>query len=755
MKLQPESKDHNSNNRDRIENGQSLSSDPLQDLYDLLGELVDRDRPSTENLSESDRTEPIEEQTDLSFDTSKKDLENEPQKQSESEEAITNLVSEDKSDLQVPQSKDSISLVKENLESISDSVAVSKAETKSQDEANIDETYITQEWILEKEKQINELADSLNALIPFIVELSKADVGNSEEQILKAIVPIIDRVIQQRTQEDQEKMASAIAHILPEAIRQEIKSKPESIGRAIAPEIALSIKEQTNLSEGAIAQALGSEMGKAIKKQIETERDAMVDALYPVIGSTISKYMTEVVESINAKVDAAFSPQGIQRKIRARMRGVSEAELILQESLPYSVKAIFLIHKNSGLVISELQVDTSEPLESDLLAGMLTAIRSFANDCIVSDSELGEIDYDSFKILLETAGYCYMAVVVNGEPDQKFRDRLRNILSQIVMKYSDVIENYRGDPTTVPESMQSFLETLIVQEVVKRKNKHFVALWWLIAFLFGTIFVPWGMVAYRGWVANTIEKSVAVELDANPELSVYRLTPEVKKGQLSLTGRVPSIYLRNLAATVSRPIATEKNITLNNQIIAVDVPADPSVISQEVARLTKAFNQNSESTIDTAYRNKTVTIDGLVLDSTARQNLIDAFENIPGVEKVILVTTQSLPKLDTRIYFPSGSSKFSPSDDAAKIAQIVGFLQEYPSIKLKVFGHSDRKGNKETNLKLARERAEAVTQAIIDRGISSQRLEVTVSLNPPPGSKDNQPLWLSRCVRFESLIAEK
>ena len=78
----------------------------------------------------------------------------------------------------------------------------------------------------------------------------------------------------------------------------------------------------------------------------------------------------------------------------------------MQEAIPYEVQAIFLIHKASGLVIGELQPDLAHHLESDLLAGMLTAIRSFATDLIAESSELDEIDYGESKIILEVAGYC-------------------------------------------------------------------------------------------------------------------------------------------------------------------------------------------------------------------------------------------------------------------------------------------------------------------------------------------------------------
>ncbi len=78
--------------------------------------------------------------------------------------------------------------------------------------------------------------------------------------------------------------------------------------------------------------------------------------------------------------------------------------------MPFQIRAIFLIHKASGLVISEVQHD-HQYLESEMLAGMLTAVRGFVNDCISQSGdlplELDSIDYGTSKIVLEVAGYCY------------------------------------------------------------------------------------------------------------------------------------------------------------------------------------------------------------------------------------------------------------------------------------------------------------------------------------------------------------
>ncbi len=612
------------------------------------------------------------------------------------------------------------------------------------------------DWIVQKEARLDELAESLNNLIPLMIELLSVKVNDSQELILQTMIPFIDRAIQERSSQDLDKMSLAIARILPDAISQEIKIEPKSMGKAIAPELALSIEEQIRLDQDAISLALGSEMGKAIKAQIELEKDAMVDALYPVIGNTISKYLAEEIGRINQKIENSLSREGISRKIRAKMRGISEAELILQESIVCKVQAIFLIQKDSGLIICEVQPDKEHPLESDLVAGMLTAIRSFANDCIISGSELSEIDYGNFEILLEAAGYCYIAVVVSGQPQTEFRDRIRETLSKLVMQYGDKIENYQGDPATIPPSVKLVLKDLAHIETddtsEANQKKSAPILLWLIIIILASILLPWGIFRYRAVKAQRIREKVAVQLDDNPQLSVYRLQSQVDRKNITITGKVASNHLRNLAQEIVSEIAEEEDLNLDNQIIAVDVPPDPTLTAQEVTRVSQLLNQLPGVGIISDYQDYRVTITGFILDTVSTETVTSYISNIPGVQQVVFNVKQELPTLDTRIYFGSRKSEITNPTEADKIDSIKRFLQDYPTLNLKIIGHSDSRGSNSFNQKLILERANTVYQTAIAQGIDANRLKIINEDLLPPDITPNQPLWLSRHVRFEPFI---
>jgi outer membrane protein OmpA-like peptidoglycan-associated protein len=602
--------------------------------------------------------------------------------------------------------------------------------------------------------KVEDLADTVNALIPLIVELLNYKVGDTRESILQAIIPVIDRIIEQRTVEDAPKMAAALAPILPHAIAEKIQISPQAIARAIAPEIALAIEEQIRLDRDAISRALGSEMGRAIKTQIELEKDAMVDALYPVIGSTISKYMVEVVQEINYKIEHTLSREGFRRKIRAKLQGVSEAELILQEAVNYRVQAVFLIDKDSGLIIQEVQPDSQHRLQSDLVAGMLTAIRSFANDCIVSGSELDTIDYGDWQIPIEVAGYCYLAVVVKGEPTKKFRAKIRQVLGTIVLQHGHEIENYQGDPATVSEKIQNLLSELVEPENSKIPKKSSpTALIWLLAMLCGMILIPWGIVSYRAYLGDRLEGETTIRLDAAPELSVYRIEPKISEGKLTLTGRVSDDYLRSRATAVVRPIADSANLQVDNQILVVDVPILNSSRG-EIQRLTTTFNRQPDIAISTEYEKRTLTIAGFILNPQELPPIVEAFQTIPGVKTVIVATENKLPSFEERIYFKHNSAELNPAKqaDLQKINNIEQFLARHPQLNLRLIAHSDRGEKSIYQGKLARQRLDNIKNSLITRGVDRDRLKLEVSDRNPPNLKDDSSEWLSRCVRFESFI---
>ncbi|HEY9850861.1 MAG TPA: BON domain-containing protein [Leptolyngbyaceae cyanobacterium] len=588
------------------------------------------------------------------------------------------------------------------------------------------------------------------AIAPDIAAAIKEQIRLKKQAMVEALYPIIHEVIESKRQEDIDAISAAIAPLLPPAISEQIRNSPQEIAQAIGPEMAAAIREQVRLDRDAMIEALAPEMGKTIKAQIEIERDAMVDALYPVIGSTISKYMADVVRTINEKIETTLSMEGFNRKLRARMQGVSEAELILKEAVPFTIRAVFLIHKHSGLVISEAQNASKQKLESEMVAGMLTAIRSFVNDCIAQSgdvSEIDAIDYGNSKIILEVAGYCYLAAVTQGETPQWFIYRTQQSLYSIVECCGDAIENYQGDPSVIPENVNQILENLTNIQRKKEKKKTIPAGLLIVGSVLASLtLIPWGYYQYHREMDNRIEEETALALASAPELAVYRLAVEVNQGKVELAGKLPNEYLRQRAEQIAQKVAATK--PLENKIIAVEVPPDPVLVASEVKRVTSILNQTNGVTISSSYAGGKVTVEGKVTQVADSRKITQAFQQIPGVKTVSNTVQLQQLSLPVRIYFDAASAELKPGTKK-EIAQVKTFLNRYPETNLRIIGHSDLTGDYIKNQQLALARAEKTRQALIQQGVDPRRLEAVATPNPPLGLDSRQPLWLSRCVQFQ------
>lgn len=600
-------------------------------------------------------------------------------------------------------------------------------------------------------EKVWEPTELINPLLPLITELIRNSALNTREGLCDAIVPIIDTIIRERTQQDRIALSSAIANLIPDAITREIQNSPEQIASAIAPEIALAIEKQIHLDRDAIANALAPEMGKAIKAQIHLERDAMVDALYPVIGTTISKYMVEVVREINAKVENALSIEGVRRKFRARVQGVSEAELILRDSVSFSVEAIFLIHKSSGLIIAETQKPRDERLESELIAGMLTAIRSFANDCVSQSghtSELHEIEYGNLKIILEVAGYCYLAVVVEGDPSKSFIGKMRYTLSALVERYDRPIQAYDGDPDTIPAAVPQLIEALM-ESAVELKKPPTKSGFATVVTLSGLVLLAAIGFGGKSLYHHRLENRALSALEKTPELAVYRLDAQMRRGRLELSGKLPNVPMQTLAERVVRQALPKTEI--DNTIVAVEVPPDPVLVDGEVQRLVEVFNRVEGVDISANYMDNQVRVWGQIAQSPTVDRLTQSLEKIPGVRSVaIVLQSQDISEVKSvRIYFEQGSSRPISSGLDAKIGLVRELLEYNQGIKLRIIGHSDPQGSRNLNQQLSHQRAKAVETLLLEQGISPERLRAEGIPQPPADFRETQPLDLSRCVRFE------
>lgn len=108
------------------------------------------------------------------------------------------------------------------------------------------------------------------------------------------------------------------------------------------------------------------------------------------------------------------------------------------------------------------------------------------------------------------------------------------------------------------------------------------------------------------------------------------------------------------------------------------------------------------------------------------------------------------------IFFDSNKSKLR-KESTIEINALVTLMKEYPELVIEVSGHTDSKGNDETNLKLSQKRSQAVVDALIKNGINETKLIAkgygeTMPVAPnalPNGKPDVNGMQLNRRVEMK------
>jgi OmpA-OmpF porin, OOP family len=74
------------------------------------------------------------------------------------------------------------------------------------------------------------------------------------------------------------------------------------------------------------------------------------------------------------------------------------------------------------------------------------------------------------------------------------------------------------------------------------------------------------------------------------------------------------------------------------------------------------------------------------------------------------------------LYFVQSLPKILP-ESLPELENLYDFLMKFPEKKIEIHGHTDNQGDFELNLKLSKDRAAAVKQFMVDKGISGKRIQ--------------------------------
>ncbi|MBN1690687.1 MAG: hypothetical protein JW901_06670 [Dehalococcoidia bacterium] len=224
------------------------------------------------------------------------------------------------------------------------------------------------------------------------------------------------------------------------------KIRAEELSRVIAEAIVIRAATDRKL-----ATALLPTIEEVIRDSVKRDPKFLADSIFPIIGPAIRRSIAEslraMVESMSNTLEYTFSWRGIQWRIESFRTGRSFAEIVLMHTLVYRMEQIFLIHKETGLVLQHVAAESIDLKDADMVSAMLTAIQDFVNDSFASreDSSLQNLNMGELTIWIEQGPRTVLASVIRGNPPSELRTVLKEILENIEFEYNSALEDFKGD----------------------------------------------------------------------------------------------------------------------------------------------------------------------------------------------------------------------------------------------------------------------------------------------------------------------
>ena len=365
---------------------------------------------------------------------------------------------------------------------------------------------------------------------------------------------------------DVDKRTADLARILPQAIRAASQAQMKRLEQhERKEEETKAVKQPFPFSEEELSEALKAPVEKSLRQSISEDPHSLANALFPIMGPAIRKSINEsikgLIENINRTVERSLSPQGMAWRLESLRTGRPFGEIVLQKTLVYRVDQVFLIHRESGLLMQHLHMDDTEVGDSDAVSAMLTAIQDFIRDSFsgAKNEELDSVDIGAYTVWLERGPYAVLACVIRGNAPYAFRQTMRALLELMHARHGRTLESFEGDTDSIKVCEPLLNKALQVEKVHsdKKKSSRFSA-----ATVLGVLM----LLGLGGWFIQQQWQNYRLEQRISAYLQTLAEEPGIIVTQVQLES--DELFLRGLRdplSTSPQAIAEQQALPLTVQ----------------------------------------------------------------------------------------------------------------------------------------------------------------------------------------------
>lgn len=239
-----------------------------------------------------------------------------------------------------------------------------------------------------------------------------------------------------------------------EALRQRLDNpsrRAEDVAGVLADAVRLRSHPHPDIK---LRRALQPLLEEALQLSVQSNPRMLADALFPIFGKAIRKAITAeldgLLQSVSQTLEQRFSWRSLQWRWEAWRTGKPYAEIVVLRSLLYRVEQVFLIHRNSGLLLQHVIAGSPgvpETKDPEMVSAMLTAIQDFVRDSVsgAEGENLETVRMGEIAVVLAYGPDAILAGFVRGLPPRRLNRVFQDALNAIERKKAEAFHDFSGD----------------------------------------------------------------------------------------------------------------------------------------------------------------------------------------------------------------------------------------------------------------------------------------------------------------------
>jgi len=244
---------------------------------------------------------------------------------------------------------------------------------------------------------------------------------------------------------------------------------PESVSNVLPKAFMLSQDDPT------LTHAMAKPVESALQRSVQKNPGPLVDAIYPAIGPAIRKAVaaaiSSMVQGLNAAIEHSFSPRSLKWRFDAWRTGKKFSEVVLLKTLVFRVEQVFLIHRETGLLLRHIAAPAVEAKDADLVSAMLTAIQDFVRDSFDATGKdtVRTMNVGEFTVWAEQGPNAVLACSIRGTPPAELRGVVQHALEECHQDMAVELTEFSGDVEPFAAT-EAHLEECLLQAKTEKSN---------------------------------------------------------------------------------------------------------------------------------------------------------------------------------------------------------------------------------------------------------------------------------------------